>query len=164
MLITVYLRCECDIEPCVLQPYFQPVPAPPAPFSNNAALHDPSFPSGLRSAWAVTITQSSNIFIFGTSAHPRSLSAFLDADCWTAPSPHPTGAGLYSFFDNYGQDCLTTTSCQQQIFNIDNDSTVSVYGLSTVGTTWQLSVNGQGVIPASANANGFAQTTTSWSR
>ncbi|KAI0709449.1 exo-beta-1,3-glucanase [Earliella scabrosa] len=119
-------------------PYFQPVPAPPAPFSNNAALHDPSFPSGLRSAWAVTITQSSNIFIFG--------------------------AGLYSFFDNYGQDCLTTTSCQQQIFNIDNDSTVSVYGLSTVGTTWQLSVNGQGIIPASANANGFAQTTTSWSR
>lgn len=72
---------------------------------------------------------------------------------------------MYSFFQNYGQDCLNSNSCQTQIFNIDDASTgVNVYSLSTVGVTWQLSVNGQGVIPANVSPNGFAYTATSWSR
>ncbi|KAH9901618.1 exo-beta-1,3-glucanase [Cubamyces lactineus] len=119
-------------------PYYQPVPAPPAPFSVNSAYHDPSFSSSQTSAWAVHITSSQDILIFG--------------------------AGLYSFFQNYGQTCLDTNSCQSQIFDIDNDSTVSVYSLSTVGVTWQLSVTEQGVIPASAGPNGFAETATVWTK
>ncbi|KAI0755599.1 exo-beta-1,3-glucanase [Fomes fomentarius] len=120
-------------------PYYQPVPAPPSPFSIDSSLHDPTFPSGLTASWGLNIQQSSDIVIFG--------------------------AGLYSFFQNYGQDCLNSTSCQTQIFNIDDASTgVNVYSLSTVGVTWQLSVNGQGVIPASVSPNGFAYTATSWSR
>ncbi|KAI0724043.1 exo-beta-1,3-glucanase [Cerioporus squamosus] len=119
-------------------PYYQPVPAPPAPFSTNSAYHDPTFSSSQTSAWAVTITDSTDLIIFG--------------------------AGLYSFYSNYDQACLDTANCQSQIFNIDSGSTVSVYALSTVGTTYMLSVGGQGVIPASANVNGFASTATSWTR
>ncbi|OSD08671.1 glycoside hydrolase family 55 protein [Trametes coccinea BRFM310] len=117
-------------------PYYQPVPAPPAPFAINSDFHDPSFPSGQTAAWAVHITNSQGIIIYG--------------------------AGLYSFFQNYGQTCLDSNTCQTQIFDIDTASSVSVYSLSTVGVTWQLSVAEQGVIPASAGPNGFAETASVW--
>ncbi|CDO72902.1 Glycoside Hydrolase Family 55 protein [Trametes cinnabarina] len=119
-------------------PYYQPVPAPPAPFSVNSNFDDPSFSSSQTSAWAVHITNSQDIIIFG--------------------------AGLYSFFQNYGQTCLDNNTCQSQIFDIDTASTVFVYSLSTVGVTWQLSVSEQGVIPASAGPNGFAETASVWTR
>ncbi|KAI0780740.1 exo-beta-1,3-glucanase [Trametes elegans] len=119
-------------------PYYQPAPAPPAPFSVNSAFHDPSFSGSQQSAWAVHITTSQDIIIFGV--------------------------GLYSFFDNYQQACLDSRTCQTQLFNIDTDSTVSVYSLSTVGVTWSLSVAEQGVIPASAGPNGFADTATVWTK
>jgi len=74
------------------------------------------------------------------------------------------GAGLYSFFQSYAQTCLDTVSCQSQIFDVDDTSSVSIYSLSTVGTTYQLSVSGRGVVNQSLNQNGFAQTVTTWSR
>lgn len=61
-------------------PYYQPSPAPPAPFSIDSTFSDPSFPSGQQAAWGLTVTSSSSIVVFG--------------------------AGHYSFFQNYGQDCL----------------------------------------------------------
>ncbi len=76
----------------------------------------------------------------------------------------PVGAGLYSFFSNYSTACLGTSSCQSQVFNIDLDSSVSVYGLATVGTTSMLSIDGRPIIPASPNVNGFQHTVTAWSR
>ncbi|KAG8718155.1 hypothetical protein FRC09_013091 [Ceratobasidium sp. 395] len=42
-------------------PYFQPSPAPPAPFSINSAYADPSFTNG-SAAWALRVQSSSNIF------------------------------------------------------------------------------------------------------
>ncbi|KAJ7077180.1 pectin lyase fold/virulence factor [Mycena belliarum] len=118
-------------------PYFQPVPAAPAPFSINTSLKDPSsFPGS--EAWALSVASSSNIMVFG--------------------------AGLYSFFSNYGQSCLPSESCQSELLNIDSSSTINIYGLSTVGTTFQLSINKAGVINQSSNPNGFAATVTSWSR
>lgn len=65
------------------------------------------------------------------------------------------GAGLYSFFSAYDQACLKDNSCQDQLVSIDNDSTVWMYSLSTVGVTNQLSLGDQPVIPASQNPNGF---------
>ncbi|EIW63632.1 exo-beta-1,3-glucanase [Trametes versicolor FP-101664 SS1] len=117
-------------------PYFQPNPVPPAPFIPNSAYKDPSLGPG--AAWALTVSNSQNILVFG--------------------------AGLYSFFQNYGQGCLNTFNCQQQIVNIDSASTVAIYSLSTVASQFQISVNGQGVVPNSANRAGFAQTVTSWTR
>jgi hypothetical protein len=119
-------------------PYYQPAPAPPAPFTVNAAFNDPSNWSGISQAWGLRVTTSTNILVFG--------------------------AGLYSFFSNYGQACLTPENCQAQIVNVDTTSSVHIYSLSTVGTTFQLSVNQAGVINQSANPNGFAATVTSWSQ
>ncbi|KAG6810587.1 hypothetical protein H0H92_011221 [Tricholoma furcatifolium] len=69
------------------------------------------------------------------------------------------GAGLYSFFI-----CLTTSTCQTQTLNVDSASDVALFSVSTVGTTWQVSVNGQGVVNEALNSNGFAETVTVWSR
>ncbi|TCD63287.1 hypothetical protein EIP91_005699 [Steccherinum ochraceum] len=118
-------------------PYYQPTPAAPAPFTINTSFHDPSM-AGQPSAWALDVQNSHNIFVFG--------------------------AGLYSFFQSFSQSCLAGDTCQDQIINIDSGSTISIYSVSTVGLTHQLSVNSQGVIPASANPNGLQATFTTWTR
>ncbi|SJL04750.1 related to glucan 1,3-beta-glucosidase [Armillaria ostoyae] len=118
-------------------PYYQPVPPAPGPFGIHDGYNDPAFDSDTISAWALRVQSSHNIFIFG--------------------------AGLYSFFNNYSQSCLTTTSCQPQIADISSDSEVYMSSLSTVGVTYQVSVDQTPVVHHSANANGFAQTVTYWS-
>ncbi|KAF7359322.1 Glucan 1,3-beta-glucosidase [Mycena sanguinolenta] len=118
-------------------PYYQPTPAAPSPFSVNSTFKDPSF-NGVSSAWGLTVANSSNILVFG--------------------------AGLYSFYSNYDQTCLTSVNCQDQIVNIDSTSSVYIYNLQTVGTTYQLSVGGTGIVNQANNANGFAQTITSWTQ
>ncbi|KAJ3811027.1 exo-beta-1,3-glucanase [Lentinula aff. lateritia] len=118
-------------------PYYQPSPAVPSPFSINSAFNDPTIFGG-SSAWALHVTSSSNILVFG--------------------------AGLYSFFQSFGQDCLDSSNCQSQILNVDSTSSINLYSLSTVGTTFQLSVNNNGVVNQSGNVDGFASTLTSWSQ
>ncbi|KAH9484138.1 putative glucan endo-1,3-beta-glucosidase [Psilocybe cubensis] len=119
-------------------PYFQPNPAPPTPFSANSAFHDPPSAPALSSAWALNVQGSTDIIVFG--------------------------AGLYSFFQDFTQTCLNSNSCQSQILNIDTTSSVTIYSLSTVATTFQISIGQNGIINQSANANGFASTVTAWSR
>ncbi|KAG9310411.1 glycoside hydrolase family 55 protein [Chiua virens] len=119
-------------------PYYQPAPAAPAPYNSSATYHDPTFSNSITSAWAMYVQSSSNILIFG--------------------------AGFYSFYQIYAQTCLTTNSCQTHIFNTDTASSISVYGLSTVGSTYQLSVGQNGVIQASDNLDGFQSTFTAWSK
>ncbi|KAI5990344.1 glycoside hydrolase family 55 protein [Pisolithus marmoratus] len=119
-------------------PYYQPVPAAPAPYSSTSTYSDPSFSSSINMAWGMWVQSSYNIILFG--------------------------AGFYSFFQNYAQSCLNTWNCQSQIFNIDSSSTITVYSLSTVGTTYQLSVSQIGVVNESSNQDGFQETLTVWSR
>ncbi|KAK0225092.1 exo-beta-1,3-glucanase [Armillaria nabsnona] len=118
-------------------PYYQPVPPAPGPFGINDGFHDPVFDSNTTSAWALQVQSSHNIFIFG--------------------------AALYNFYNNYSQSCLTTTSCQPQIVDISSDSDVCMASLSTVGVTYQVSVDQTPVVDHGTNANGFAQTVTFWS-
>lgn len=47
------------------QPYFQPTPAVPEPFTIDAAYSDPDT-AGLTSALALSVTNSKNILVFGT--------------------------------------------------------------------------------------------------
>ncbi|KAJ7632169.1 exo-beta-1,3-glucanase [Roridomyces roridus] len=115
-------------------PYYQPNPSAPTPFTINGAFSDPT--SVGTSAWGLVVSKSSNILIFG--------------------------AGLYSFFSTYSQDCLDTTNCQSQIVNIDSTSQVAIYSLSTVGTTTQIHVNNQPIINQSSNLNGFASLVSAW--
>lgn len=65
---------------------------------------------------------------------------------------------------NYDSTCETTNSCQNQIATVDSISKVTIYGLSTVASTYQLSVNNHGVINQSSNSNGFESTVTVWSK
>ncbi|KAJ3560072.1 hypothetical protein NP233_g11075 [Leucocoprinus birnbaumii] len=118
-------------------PYFQPNPAPPAPFTVNSAFHDPSF-NGITASWALKVASSTDIIVFG--------------------------AGLYSFFQNYGQACIAPATCQNQLVDLDSSSTVTIYSLSTVATTFQVSVNEVGIVNQAGNINGFASTVTAWSR
>lgn len=121
-------------------PYYQPAPIPPAPFSIESSYNDPSYPSGLDAAWALYVQQSSNILIYG--------------------------AGLYSFFQVYNQNCISNgaVDCQPQIANVDSSSSLSLYSLSTVGAMYQFSVNGNGIANQANNENGFQETITAWTR
>ncbi|KAH7929806.1 glycoside hydrolase family 55 protein [Leucogyrophana mollusca] len=118
-------------------PYFQPDPAPPAPFNITSTYSDPTYENGMNMAWALWVESSTDVIIFG--------------------------AGHYSFFQNYGQDCLANNTCQTQIVNTDSSSSVTIYSLSTVGTTYQLSVEQNGIINWADNIDGFASTVTVWS-
>ncbi|KAH9942506.1 beta-1,3-glucanase [Epithele typhae] len=69
--------------------------------------------SGPNASWGLVVSSSSNILVFG--------------------------AGLYSFFQNYNQNCLATFNCQQQNVNIDSSSSVAIYMLSTVSVEYMVS-------------------------
>ncbi|PBK58892.1 exo-beta-1,3-glucanase [Armillaria solidipes] len=118
-------------------PYFQPSPQAPTPFSVNSNYHDPTFGGEITMALGLRVATSSNILVFG--------------------------AGIYSFFSSYSQTCLNSNSCQMHIVNIDSKSSVTIYSLATVATTYQLSVNNAGVISENDNIDGFASLTTAWS-
>jgi hypothetical protein len=49
-------------------PYYQPAPAPPAPFSINSAFKDPSM-AGVTSAWGLVVTTSTDILVFGAGLY-----------------------------------------------------------------------------------------------
>ncbi|KAE9406732.1 exo-beta-1,3-glucanase [Gymnopus androsaceus JB14] len=117
-------------------PYYQPSPASPSPFTSDTTYNDPTtFDSGF--AWAINIVSSTDIIFFG--------------------------AGLYSFYSDYIQTCLDTMSCQPQLVNIDSTSSVTIYSLSTIGSTYQLSVENTGIISEIDNVDGYQSTLTAWS-
>lgn len=118
-------------------PYFQPLPAPPGPFDISTVYDDPTFEHGMNMAWGLWVQSSIDIMVFG--------------------------AGHYSFFQNYSTACLANTTCQTQIVNVDWTSSVSIYNLATVGTRYQLSMEGDGVIYFANDSEGFSSTVTLWS-
>ncbi|KAJ7658896.1 pectate lyase superfamily protein-domain-containing protein [Mycena rosella] len=117
-------------------PYYQPTPAPPAPFSTNSAWNDPSWGNS-GSAWALTVSQSSDVFVYG--------------------------AGLYSFFVSYSQDCKAGVDCQKSLVLVDEDSAaIFIYQLSTIGATTMLTVGSTDVIKHSDNVDGLQSTVSKW--
>ncbi|KAJ7913682.1 exo-beta-1,3-glucanase [Mycena leptocephala] len=117
-------------------PYFQPMPIPPAPFSTNPLYGDPSEP--VIDAWGLVITRSFNMFVYG--------------------------AGLYSFFQTYGQDCVPNRNCQNSMVLIDQaSSAIYLYQLTTAGSTNMISYPGNSSVALQAdNVNGFASTLSFW--
>ncbi|CZR66146.1 probable glucan 1,3-beta-glucosidase [Phialocephala subalpina] len=115
-------------------PYFQSNPDASTPFTVNAAYNDPTFSgtSSVNKAWGLRVVDSSDVFVFG--------------------------AGLYSFFDNYDQDCLTTESCQTNMVSLENSGSVYLYGLSTKASTNMVTVNGASAALDSDNRNNFCAT------
>ena len=116
-------------------PYFQGNPDARTPFVADAARGDPDFSgcqgAGCARAWGVRAVDSRDVFVYG--------------------------AGLYSFFDNYGQDCLKTESCQANMVSLEN-SAVHFFGLSTKAAVNMLTVNGQSAALDTDNRNNFCAT------
>lgn len=120
-------------------PYFQGNPVATSPFDANAAYNDPDFAVSCAGdttgtcarAWGVRAVNSDDIFIYG--------------------------AGLYSFFDNYNQDCLKSQSCQSNIVSLE-ESAVHFFGLSTKASTNMLTVDGASAALDKDNRNNFCAT------
>lgn len=119
-------------------PYFQSNPNAETPFTVNTAFSDPNFSSTCGSdtdlcpkSWGLRVIDSTDILIFG--------------------------AGLYSFYDNYDQTCLNTESCQDNMVDIENSS-LSLFGLSTKAATNMVTLNGASAALDSDNRNNFCAT------
>ncbi|KAL4788913.1 pectate lyase superfamily protein-domain-containing protein [Aspergillus venezuelensis] len=124
-------------------PYFQPVPKAPTPFTPGTFPGDPLFedceedPDMCALSWGLRMVQSNNIYIYG--------------------------AGLYSWFSNYNQDCLGT-GCQERIASVEASSNLWLYNLATKGSVELISPadNNTNATFASDNQNGFLASIIAW--
>ncbi|KAI2642673.1 glycoside hydrolase family 55 protein [Xylaria nigripes] len=78
--------------------------------------------------WGMRITNSSDIFVLG--------------------------AGMYSFFNNYAQECVDGQNCQDNMISIE-DSHVSLYGISTKASVNMLTIDGKPMAQDKDNRNTF---------
>ncbi|KAH8816524.1 pectate lyase superfamily protein-domain-containing protein [Xylogone sp. PMI_703] len=103
--------------------YFQPGIAPPAPFGDYLGTFggDPTWnvsscginAEGCDESWAVRILNSSDITI--------------------------NGAGLYSWFQSYNEDCVNTANCQRALVQIGDDTEdIHLRNLITIGSVYMI--------------------------
>ncbi|KAK0103224.1 hypothetical protein ONS95_005259 [Cadophora gregata] len=113
-------------------PYFQPTPKPPAPFTETVGVFpsDPSYANctagkqdelgGCDESWAVIMRGCANVMI--------------------------AGAGLYSWFSTYAQDCIDVHACQKVLMLLDdNHSGVRIQQLITIGAKYMAVMNGKAI-------------------
>lgn len=125
-------------------PYFQPNPPATEPFNMYPiAWYDPNFTfckqgdTTCYMAWGLKVQNSHNILVYG--------------------------AGLYSFFDNYGQTCLAGENCQENMVHVHaGSSNVWLYGLSTKATVNMVNVDGVPQVQGANNNNTFCDTLALW--
>ncbi|KAL4744844.1 pectate lyase superfamily protein-domain-containing protein [Aspergillus terricola var. indicus] len=97
--------------------YYQSNPNALIPFAPNPSIHDPNFASSCDGntgncavGWGFRVVDSQGLAVYG--------------------------GGLYSF-DNYDAECSTyggSQDCQNSIFSIEGDSSITVYNLNTLGS------------------------------
>lgn len=124
-------------------PYYQAAPKAPEPFSVQSSFpQDPDFsycpPNSARCAfsWALCILNSANIYIYG--------------------------AGLYSWFQQYGQDCVKSEDCQDRIFNIKDSSSIWVYSLITKAAVEMISPEGGVAVLGKDNKINYCDIIMAW--
>ncbi|KFG84256.1 glucan 1,3-beta-glucosidase GLUC78 precursor [Metarhizium anisopliae] len=112
--------------------YMQGNPDARVPFKVNSQFSDPDFSTctGPRCArtWGLRAQNSSNVFVYG--------------------------GGLYSFYDNYDQECVAANNCQDEMISIEN-SELHMFGISTKASVSMVTLNGQAAIQDSENRNNF---------
>lgn len=114
-------------------PYYQPTPGPPAPWKDTLGLKDvfetdPEFKcakdgdfSGCDESWAVILQGSQNI--------------------------HIGGAGTYSWFSYYTQDCIDLHACQKALWYVKgNYDNVRVQHIIGIGAKYVLVSEGKGIL------------------
>lgn len=117
--------------------YMQPAPnSLSSGFTPNAAFSDPDFldctDDNCKKTWGMRITNSQDIFMFG--------------------------GGLYSFFQDYTQDCTETEDCQINMIDLQCSTGVHLYGLATKASINSVTVHGQAAVLGKDNPNNFAAT------
>lgn len=124
-------------------PYFQSTPAAPAPFTPGLFPNDPRFvdcnstmSNSCAVSWALRIIDSSATYIYG--------------------------AGLYSWFSSYSQDCLATENCQSKGLEVQRSSDVWLYNLATKAIVEMVSPTGEEPTYARDNQNGFLSSIMAW--
>lgn len=112
--------------------YMQGNPDATVPYKSNPAYTDPDFSkcTGPRCArtWGVRAVDSSDIYVYG--------------------------GGLYSFFDNYAQQCVGENNCQDNMISLEN-SKVTFFGVSTKASVNMITVNNRSVALDKDNRNNF---------
>jgi hypothetical protein len=92
-------------------PYFQPIPDALQPFPIGKFPADPDFSDctngTCKESWGMRIIDSKDVFIYS--------------------------AGMYSFFNSYGQACLDSQDCQERLFRIEKSNHVWVFNIFTTG-------------------------------
>ncbi|KAL6234521.1 hypothetical protein BDW75DRAFT_241027 [Aspergillus navahoensis] len=125
-------------------PYYQPVPKAPRPFATGLFKDDPTFddcPADSTTcalSWGVRIIDSKTVYILG--------------------------AGLYSWYSSYSQDCLETNNCQQRAVYIEETSDTWIYNLCTKAIIEMVSPVGELITHAADNRNGFLSSILAWVR
>ncbi|KZZ91766.1 glucan 1,3-beta-glucosidase GLUC78 precursor [Moelleriella libera RCEF 2490] len=112
--------------------YMQGNPDARVPFTANSKFSDPDFSrcSGSKCArtWGLRVQNSNGVYVYG--------------------------GGLYSFFDNYTQQCVNANDCQDNIVSVEN-SRVTMFGISTKASISMVTMNGQAVAKDVDNRNNF---------
>ncbi|KOS18472.1 Glucan 1 [Escovopsis weberi] len=114
--------------------YFQGNPNSLVPFTPNSKYGDPTFSNcGSSTAacsrtWGLRVINSKSIFVYG--------------------------GGLYSFFENYGQDCVAANNCQANMIDIGN-STASLFGINTKASVNMITYNNAPAALDKDNRNNF---------
>ncbi|KAH8645953.1 beta-1,3-glucanase, partial [Tricladium varicosporioides] len=110
-------------------PYFQPSPQAPAPFASTLGQFSGDFDfrdcpngndtAGCATSWGLRVVSCTNVVI--------------------------GGAGLYSWFQNYNQNCLATQNCQNGIVSTVINNGFWFYNLITIGAVQMISPTGSSI-------------------
>ena len=117
-------------------PYYQANPNALVPFKPQEKWNDPDFSSceteGCKKAWGLRVFGTEDLYV--------------------------VGAGMYSFFENYGQKCVDAETCQENMVEVDC-SKVHIYGLSTKASINMVTAaGGQSLVPQDENESNFCST------
>ncbi|CAG2170996.1 unnamed protein product, partial [Oppiella nova] len=119
--------------------YYQSSPPAPQPFTSLAQYNDPDFSHCKQGSqtcpmgWGLRIYNSKQVYVYG--------------------------AGLYNFFQNYGQGCLGQEHCQDSMVSIEKSpKNVFLYNLNTKAADNMVSVDGQSRVKQADNRADFCST------
>ncbi|KAG4219788.1 hypothetical protein PC116_g31733, partial [Phytophthora cactorum] len=116
--------------------YFQGNPQAPDGTTVLEGFFDPDFETSCDGSsktcartWGLRVTNSSSVYIYG--------------------------AGLYSFFNNYGQKCVDEQNCQDNMVSIEDSTGVHLLGISTKASVNMITVDGKSAALDKDNRNNF---------
>ncbi|KAI0903317.1 glycoside hydrolase family 55 protein [Ustulina deusta] len=122
-------------------PYYQPNPVAPFPFQSAKSMAgDPSFADcttdACKATWGLRVVDSADITVHS--------------------------AGLYSFFQDYYQDCVDTKDCQERILEVIGSTGVVIFNLFTVATSQIANGIDKSVILGKDVQSGFTTEVSVW--